>query len=230
MKSLKILILLPLFAMGCIGDDIVLDEIPERVSITNSVDSLQVGNTFQFEATFLNNVGIAEAKIIEWFSSNENIVTIESDGTATGITEGNSQIYAQTFGVNGDLIADTANLFITEEVVIAPPQNNNSRSGTIETTSSYVLEGSFTLRETDNGLVLELKDDYEASSSLPGLYVYLTNNPNTLNGALELGKTQVFSGAHSYEVPASVELNTYNYVLYFCKPFGVKVGDGEIED
>ena len=39
----------------------------------------------------------------------------------------------------------------------------------------------------------------------------------------------VFSGAHSYQiVNAGIDITTYDYLLYYCKPFVVKVGDGKI--
>jgi len=60
------------------------------------------------------------------------------------------------------------------------------------------------------------------------LYVYLTNNPSTTAGALEIGKVTVFEGTHIYTIEGDIPLNQYNYLLYFCKPFNVKVGDGEI--
>ncbi|MEM9549152.1 MAG: hypothetical protein AAGA77_24405, partial [Bacteroidota bacterium] len=62
---------------------------------------------------------------------------------------------------------------------------------------------------------------------LPGLYVYLTNNRNTTANALEIGAVEVFNGAHTYTVE-DVGINDYKFLLYFCKPFNVKVGDGEI--
>ena len=73
----------------------------------------------------------------------------------------------------------------------------------------------------------EFGDDYQASTSLPGLYVYLTNNPATANNAFEIGRVEIFNGAHSYRI-SGVGLNEYDYLLYWCKPFSVKVGDGEI--
>nr|HQU58856.1 hypothetical protein [Saprospiraceae bacterium] len=75
---------------------------------------------------------------------------------------------------------------------------------------------------------LEIADNYRASTSLPGLYLYLTNNPATVNNALEVGKVAVFDGAHSYHI-SGVGINDYDYLLYWCKPFSVKVGDGEMQ-
>jgi len=105
---------------------------------------------------------------------------------------------------------------------------NANRIGTIRTTSSYKLEGDFTLKEEDGKLIIDIADNYEASDALPGLYIYLTNNPNTNTGAVEIGAVDIFKGAHTYEV-TGVNINDFDYLLYFCKPFGVKVGDGEIK-
>ena len=68
-----------------------------------------------------------------------------------------------------------------------------------------------------------------ADDGLPGLYVYLSNNPNSVSGALEIGPVEVFEGAHDYTI-SGLDITTYAYVLYFCKPFNVKVGHGDIEE
>ncbi len=106
--------------------------------------------------------------------------------------------------------------------------SNTIRSGVIQTTSSYVMEGDFEIRIEAGQLLIDIADNYWASFALPGLYVYLTNNPNTTANALEIGAVEVFNGVHQYLVN-DVGLNDYNYLLYFCKPFNVKVGDGEIQ-
>ena len=112
-----------------------------------------------------------------------------------------------------------------ETIEVEPTQ---AKSGQITTTSSYALSGDFSLTAENNDLVLAFDENYNASTALPGLYIYLTNNPSTISGALEIGKVQTFSGVHSYTIP-NVDINEYSHVLYFCKPFNVKVGDGEIE-
>ena len=123
-------------------------------------------------------------------------------------------------------MSDAIEVVVSKEEVTGNP--SEERSGAIRTTSSYLLEGSFTLRQDGNDIVLEFADNYRASTSLPGLYVYLTNNPSTSNNAFEIGRVETFEGAHSYRI-SGVGLNDYDYLLYWCKPFSVKVGDGEME-
>lgn len=101
------------------------------------------------------------------------------------------------------------------------------RSGSISTTTFYQLKGDFTLSEIDGKLILDFADNYIAEDSLPGLYLYLTNDPNGVEDAFEIGPVEIFEGEHSYEIEG-VALDEYEYLLYYCKPFRVKVGEGKI--
>ena len=102
--------------------------------------------------------------------------------------------------------------------------------GMITTTSNYELGGSFVLETLDNDVLrLSLGDDYQASTSLPGLYIYLGNNPTSIADAYEIGPVTVFQGTHFYNLPSTISIYDYSYILYWCKPFGVKVGEGQIQ-
>lgn len=111
-------------------------------------------------------------------------------------------------------------------IVVAP----QFFEGQIRTTSSYTLEGNFRYEHNGTQIILSLDDSYRASSSLPGLYLYLTNNPNSPEDGYEVGEVNVFAGAHSYNLPSSINLMDYKYLLYWCKPFRVKVGDAQLFD
>ena len=110
-------------------------------------------------------------------------------------------------------------------IVVAP----QFFEGQIRTTSSYTLEGNFRYEHNGTQIILSLDDTYRASS-LPGLYLYLTNNPNSPEDGYEVGAVSVFSGEHSYTLPASIGLMDYKYLLYWCKPLRVKVGDAQLFD
>ncbi len=219
--------ILSLFS-ACIGDDFIDDEIDERLVVNNIIDSLQVGSTFLFETTFFNNVGQIEQRTINWMSTNEDVLSINENGLATALAAGNTSLIANTVLDDNSTLEVDFPLVVTEEEVVIEEPEFEERSGVIQTTTFYTLEGDFVLREETDQLVLEIAENYQASSSLPGLYIYLTNNPNTTNGALEIGRVNIFSGAHSYIIP-DVDINAYSHILYFCKPFNVKVGDGEIQ-
>lgn len=229
MKKIIFYLLLPIIIVSCIGDDILQDMVEEQLRITMMPEVIAEGETFQFAARYTNNVGAIEEGQIEWISSDESLLTISPDGLATALKQGMVNVTARvplegkeplqeiipvTIGASGTTV-------VAEEVSAA-------RSGTIVTTTFYTLEGDFTLEEQEDGkLLLSIADNYETTSALPGLYLYLSNNPNTNNGAFEVGEVSVFEGAHTYEIEG-VGLGDFDYLLYYCKPFRVKVGDGLI--
>jgi len=225
-KSLLFL-LLPFFLIGCIGDDIIQDAVDEQLRLIMMADSIAVGDSFQFEARFTNNVGRSEPERVQWSSSNEDIIQINPAGLATALSSGTSVITATVPLDDNSILSETIDV-VVGEVTTVSEEVVTIRQGIIETTTFYDLTGDFTIEEIDGNLLLSIADNYKTTSALPGLYLYLTNNPNTISGALELGEVTVFEGAHTYEI-MNVGINDYDYLLYFCKPFNVKVGDGRIE-
>jgi len=231
MKKLKRFFLLIVFIgfSSCIGEDIIDDKIDASLKIDNTLATLAVGDTYQYTAVYLNNVGQQENVALQWSSSNPAVISIDpSTGLATALQPGNATISVSAPD-NPEVSEVNDILQITQETVI---DQSTSKSGKIITTSSYVLKGDFVLEdiEEENILRLSFKSNYVADTSLPGLYIYLTNNPNTISGALEIGPVSVFSGAHMYDISKdNAQLGQYSYILYWCKPFSVKVGDGEIQ-
>ncbi len=210
---------------GCIGDDIILDQVDPIIRIQNAVDTIQVNSSYQFEYTFFNNVGQEETnENVTWSSSDPGIVEIDQHGLATALRLGTVRIRLETAS-EGIRAADEIDVHVGSATVVS----SEDRSGSLRTTSSYVLEGDFTLGASDGTLQLTLASNYRASSSLPGLYLYLTNNPNSISNALEVGAVSIFQGAHSYKI-AGAQLEEYGYLLYYCKPFRVKVGDGQFDN
>ena len=227
-KFIPLLIMLPFILVSCIGDDIIFDTVEEQLRLTMMADSIAVGDSFLFEARFTNNVGQAEPERIEWNSSNEDIIAIDQDGLATAVSAGSSVITAAVTLADNSVLSETIDV-VVGEVTSVSDAVTSLRQGVIETTTFYTLEGDFTLEEQDDGtLLLTIAENYETTSALPGLYLYLTNNPNTNSGGFEIGEVTIFEGAHTYEIDGP-GLNDYDYLLYYCKPFNVKVGDGEIE-
>ena len=221
------LLFFTLLLQACIGDDVILDTVPERVGITNPVDSLALNTTFQFNASYFNAIGLVETQAITWTSSDPAILNVNAMGLANALTVGTVDLTARVDIDGKDSVADKISVVVATEVV-EPVEIE--RSGTLRTTSSYELSGSFVLSRVEDELMLRLSADYVAAQALPGLYVYLTNNPNSIIGALEIGKVTIFDGAHNYTLPEGTAMNGFTHVLYFCKPFGVKVGDGVFDN
>ena len=226
MKLAVYFFLISYLLQGCIGTDVIDDLVTEKVEISNPLISLKVGDSFDLNYRYLNTVGMSESANVRWESSNEDIITINNEGRATAITHGSSTIKVTL--VDNDLVMDEIDVKAGDQTVLAVA---GTKLGTIASTSSYELMGDFSIANADGGVDISVAENYVASEALPGLYVYLSNNPSTVDGALEIGAVTVFSGAHTYNVTAeNLTVDSYAYLLYFCKPFNVKVGHGEILD
>ena len=228
MKQLSILLLSIFLLQSCVQDDIINDRVDASFSITNPITEITLNDTFQLTTKYTDNVGKTVTTNITWSSSNEMIATVSNSGLVTAVAQGQATIMASIVSEEGETITDE----IVVTVAMDQVDNNTTqeKTGTIRTTSSYVLEGTFTLREipNTNNLELVINDNYRASSSLPGLYIYLTNNPNTVNNAKEIEAVRVFNGAHTYIIE-DTGINDFSHILYWCKPFSVKVGEAEIQ-
>ena len=197
------------------------------LQISNGIAQITVGTEYLFEIQFTDELGMeTQPDVVLWESSNSEVFSVDENGSLTAISAGTASVTVST------VVSDTQ-IFHTNVIEVVDPITVSmitSYSGVVETTSSYQLEGGFTLAVEEDQLILSLDSDYKASTALPGLYIYLSNNNNTISQALELGAVTVFQGAHEYILPSHVELMDYQYILYWCKPFNVKVGHAKIYD
>lgn len=208
---------------GCIGDDIIEDRVDPVIRIANAIDTIKNGTSYQFEAIFFDHVGNEEMINLNWNTSDEDNISISVSGLATALQPGSSLITVDGLAPSGEQVSDEVLVTVGEETIVSVSE----RTGTLQTTSSYELKGDLILKEDGGSLKLKFSENYKASTALPGLFVYLTNNPSTTAGAYEIGAVTDFEGSHTYELPNTISLMDYEYVLYFCKPFNVKVGDGQ---
>ena len=222
MKAIKYFIFLLPVLVSCIGDDFIDDLVEPEIRISNSIDTIALNSSYQFEHQFLNQVGQEESVSPTWSSSNPSIIDITSNGLATALELGNAEIRVE-YDTGSSVVQDSKMLVVGETTI----SNDQTVTGQIVTTSSYVLEGDFEFAETEDGVSLSLADNWVASSSLPGLYVYLSNNRNSIANAHEIAEVEVFNGAHNYHIEG-VGFSDFQYIVYFCKPFNVKVGEGEL--
>ncbi len=214
--------MLSLLVAGCIGTDIVEDIAVDQLNISSRIISLAIGESFQFEADFFNEVGVMDDSPVSWESTDESIVSIDnSTGVATAVDFGEVFIIATANGTR-----DSVELIASNVTELGSPERVGQFSGV----NNYSVEGDFTLAEIDNGLTLTFGDNFRSSNG-PGLFVYLSNSPSRVNGGIELGNLQSNSGEQTYTISdPNVNLDTYNHVLVYCKPFGVAFGTGELSN
>ncbi len=213
---------LMVFIQSCIGTDIVDDVIvPEELNIVTGVDSLRIGDSFQFVADYFDSLGQKQDVPLEWLSTDNSILSIATDGTATAIAMGDVFVKASFGAASDSLMVNSGDM--TSEMV-------TERSGNFMGRSDYNVEGLFTLSDKGDRLELEFDNSFRASNG-PGLFVYLSNEITRVTGGLELGPLQSNSGGQIYTIDkADAQLDTYTFVLIYCKPFGVTFGYGEFEN
>lgn len=97
--------ILCLLFFSCSGVDLIDDYVPPTLRISNAIDELPIGSSFELKASYFNNVGeLIEEAAIQWVSLNPEIISIESNGTATPIQQGTAQIVAQITSEEGVLL------------------------------------------------------------------------------------------------------------------------------
>jgi len=224
MRNYKIILsfLSLILLQSCIKDDFIEDMVEAQLRITSTLKTLAVGDEFQFEKQYLNEIGQEEELEGLWSSTDTDILTITPSGLATAVSQGVTDISVEVM-VSGDVITQSIPIEVGEETI----NSSISITGNIVTTSSYVLEGDFELSAEESDLKLSIADNYKASTGLPGFYVYLSNNRNSIANAKEIAEVKIFSGSHSYTIK-DASITDYQFIVYYCKPFNIKVGEAEL--
>jgi hypothetical protein len=196
------------------------------ITITNGISQITALTNYQLEISYRDEMGneVTPPPLL-WESTNNEILSVDGAGNIEALTPGTATLTVSAL-VSTSIITSQSFIYVIEPIVAMV----TSFSGELVSKSNYKLEGGFTLSEESSGLILSFDGDYEASTALPGLYLYLSNNANTTSGAYEVGAVTVFKGAHSYTLDSSFELMDYQYILFWCKPFNVKVGEAKIYD
>lgn len=221
-NSLYMIMLVILGVSSCIDTDIVEEVVvPETVSITASVDSLMLGDSFTFAADFFDILGRRAEGTVNWSSSDATIIDINQEGVAMALTPGNVYISAAV-GVARDSVRVNSGE-VTSIMQI-------ERMGMFRGLRNYSVEGTFTLIDTDDELELTFGSDFRSSNG-PGLFIYLSNSGTSVNGGIELGPIKANSGMQTYTISKEdAQLNSYSHVVVYCKPFGVSFGFGEFDN
>ena len=185
------------------------------ISVLPNSANFSVGTQIQFSAQGLNGNGQTISGInFQWNSTDQSIVSINSNGVAETLMPGVAFIYASADGIQSDNIR----VEVRGQSKTGQFQRNPS--------TSYVVEGTATLTIDGNDLLLQFGDDFRCSNG-PGLHVYLANGQSISAGGVDLGRLKSTSGAQSYRLNGSSNVD-FTHVIIHCVPFNVSFGFAEL--
>jgi len=183
------------------------------VLITGNSTSLTLGQTQQLLAKAYNINGSEQLNItFNWVSSDNSVLSVNSNGLVEAISPGSAYITASTGSVSSQPFQITV--------------NGNARTGMFQKNPSqdHVVSGAAILKENNDGtLALEFNSNF-ASSGGPDIRVYLSGSESISGNSFEVGSLKSTTGQQTYSLPASIKLNSYDYVLIHCVPFNITFG------
>ena len=137
----RLVLLMPLFlAVGCIGTDF-LDESAElfepRIVVTPAQEAIEVNQTLTYEATYYDSTNTPQTTTFSWSSSDNSIVSIAEDGSATGLRSGQAEIAAEAFGVASEvaLLTVVASADGVAIVRVSPADTSITEGGLLQYTA-----------------------------------------------------------------------------------------------
>lgn len=205
--------------VSCVQTE-VEEFLDETIRIDNFPQQLQVGHTFQLQASVFNKVGQKSSSNIEWTSTNPDVLIVDENGVATGLMDGAADVIAMADG-----ISDRIGIVVTIDEVV---ETFEERVGELKGRGGYNISGQIRIYEENGDLFLEITNP---KISGPGPFYYLSNQTNSVSGGVQVdeNKAVTTSDVVTYELPKTVNLNTYDYLIVWCMPFSVTLGYGEFE-
>lgn len=142
--------------------------------------------------------------VFNWSVTNSNIATITNAGIVTGLAYGTTNITASANNIQSPALM--------LQVI---------RRGSFTGSGST---GMAKLKIENGVLKLQTSADFSVSTGAPDLRIYLGNNNNNINGALEVASLNQRNGAQSWNLAATVNITQYRYAIVWCKQFGGTYG------
>lgn len=106
-------------------------------------------------------------------------------------------------------------------------------TGDFVSRSRYTVTGDATVYELEDGSRTLRLEDFESTNG-PNLFVYLTaadaDDPDADLDAdyVDLGALRGNVGNQNYDIPADVDLDVYDTVVIWCRPFSVAFGAADL--
>ncbi|MCZ4408920.1 Ig-like domain-containing protein [Cryomorphaceae bacterium 1068] len=192
-----------------------------QVSVSSPVgNQISIGQEVTLSVQVLNVLGDPiEGLEIEYTALDQEILSVNQNGVATGVANGFGRIIATVEGVQSNTLGIQV--------------GQTSRTGTFSGANGYDAEGSTELFLADNGdLMLRLEDNFDTDFAL-GTFIYLSNSTSgsvTRNEGLEIQEVSS-GGAYLFNVSSidpTVTIDDFNYVIVLCKPATITFGYAQL--
>lgn len=104
-------------------------------------------------------------------------------------------------------------------------------SSWVKPNGGYDITGTVTFRDSNGVKTLIFSSNFSTLSG-PDIYIYLgsknANPTNVDNDSYELAYMPSQSGAQEYDIPSSIDISDYDYVLIHCKQYNHFWGGGQL--
>lgn len=183
------------------------------VKINGGVTNISTGQTLQLQAEAYNFKGNKLNNVsFKWTSSDNGVLSVNAAGLVLAVSPGLASITVQA----GNVSSSPLQITVTGSIRTGKFEKNPSQD--------HVVSGGAILRENKDGsLTLEFDSTF-ASSGGPDVRVYLSGSQSISGNSFEVAPLKSTSGKQSYDLPLSVKINSYDWVLIHCVPFNITFG------
>lgn len=189
------------------------------ISAVRTTLSIGEGEALTLVVKNINNQ-VVTGSTITWHSSDMEVLTIDTDGTAVAQANGTAVVTAEVDGIHSNELTFTV---------------AGQKIGTFVQAGGYAAMGMATLKIENNELILELSSDFETDFAL-GTFIYLSNTISSGNAVrstgIEISEIKE-NGSHLFNVSEKfpdLTISEYSYVIILCKPAGVIFGYAELNE
>ena len=212
-----------LFLTGCIQTDFE-PEVESILRISSTTKTIVENESFTFTAQYINTKAREEEVTVVWESKNSEVIRIDASlGKALALKEGTTIVFVGFGGLKDSV---EVSVVMGDKVVTTQPAE---RQVNLQGSGGYTISGTGVLKEdSEDNLILELKGVVVEG---PGPYFYLSNRSKNISNGINLGKST--NGDFEFNITSidpNATINSYDYLVVWCKPFGITLGFGQFDN